>query len=230
MEFTILMPCLNEEKTIKESIQAAKKSIQETGITAEILVIDNGCEDNSPKIAEQMGAKVVKEDKRGYGNALKRGIEEAEGKYIIMGDCDMSYDFSALKPFIDRLRRGDHLVVGDRFSGGIEAGAMPWSHKYIGNPAISFIGRRICKTKVKDFYCGLRGFNTDKIRRLCLRAPGMEFAIEMIVEAQKAGYKISNVPIVLHKDGRDGRSHLNTIKDGLRTFRYLYSAKWDSLC
>ena len=222
-EFTFLMPCLNEERTLGDCIRTINKTIFEERLDAEVLVVDNGSTDNSVEIACSLGARVVQEDKKGYGNALLKGIQEAKGKYIIMGDCDMSYDFSSVHAFIEYLRLGFDLVMGNRFAGGIEKGAMPWSHQYIGNPLISLVGRKICNSRIGDFCCGLRGFNTESIRKLHLRMPGMEFGVEMVVAAEKADYNTINTPIILHPDGRDRKPHLKTIKDGFRVFRYLFS-------
>ena len=222
-EFTFLMPCLNEERTIGDCIKAIKESISKECLDAEILVVDNGSTDRSSEIALSMGARVVFEQNKGYGSALIRGIKEAEGKYTIMGDCDMSYDFSSVSEFVKYLRLGADLVMGNRFAGGIEKGAMPWSHRYIGNPLISLAGRIICKSKIGDFCCGLRGFDTERMRKVPLRGTGMEFSVEMVVAAEKAKYLTINTPIILHPDGRDRKPHLNTFKDGLRILRYYLS-------
>ncbi|MBO4847201.1 MAG: glycosyltransferase family 2 protein [Lachnospiraceae bacterium] len=224
-ELTILMPCLNEERTITECISLAAEFIKKNEIDAEILVVDNGSTDNSLEAASYMGVRVVVEENQGYGNALKRGINEAKGRYIIMGDSDMSYDFVKLTPFMIKLRGGDDLVIGDRFGGHINKGAMTWSHKYIGNPLLSSLGRYLSGSNINDFNCGLRGFNTEKIKKLNLSTEGMEFATEMIFKSQKAGYRISEVPITLHKDKRNGPSHLNTLRDGFRIINYMFKER-----
>lgn len=227
-ELTILMPCLNEEKTITECINSAYRFINESKIDAEILIVDNGSTDNSLEAASYMGVRVVVEENKGYGNALKKGIEEAYGKYVVMGDCDMSYDFTKLSTFIERLKNGDDLVIGDRFGGKIEKDAMSWTHRYIGNPLLSLLGRILSGSKVRDFNCGLRGFNRNSIKRLNLMTEGMEFATEMIFKAQKAGYKVSDVPITLYRDRRGGPSHLNTIRDGFRIIDYMFRERGEN--
>ena len=216
MELTILMPCLNEEKTIGDCIKQAKKFIEKNNLSAEILIADNGSTDNSVKIAESLGARVVAISKKGYGNALKGGIKEARGKYIIMGDCDMSYDFLNLELFLEMLRQGIDFVIGNRFKGGIKKGAMPKLHRYFGVPILSFIGRIIYGVKIGDFHCGLRGFSSDAVRSLNLKSEGMEFATEIIGAFSKKGFKIIEIPTVLNKDLRNGRSHLRSFRDGFR--------------
>lgn len=222
-ELTVLMPCLNEEKTLGDCIRIAKDCAESLGIDYEILIVDNGSTDSSVSIAKELGARVVAEDEKGYGAALRRGIKEACGKYTIMGDCDLSYDFAEIGAFMEKLREGNKLVMGNRFAGGIMKGAMPWSHRVIGNPLISKVGRHICKCDIGDFCCGLRGFDTKAMQELCFRTTGMEFSVEMVVVAKKAGYSSANIPIKLHPDGRDRAPHLRTIKDGLRVFKYFGS-------
>ena len=225
---TVVMPCLNEEKTIGVCIKKAFGFMQEYGIDGEVIIADNGSTDNSAKIATELGAKVVPVKDKGYGCALRGGIDAAEYEYIIMGDADDSYDFAALHGFIDKLNEGYELVMGNRFAGGIEKGAMSFSHQYIGNPFLSGLGRILFRTKIGDFHCGLRGFRKDAILRLGLCTTGMEFASEMVVKAVLFKLKISEIPIKLYPDGRDRPPHLRSIPDGLRHLEFLlvYSPKW----
>jgi len=220
MELTILMPCLNEAKTIGLAIAEAQRFLSENNIVGEILVSDNMSDDDSAEIAEKSGARVVKAAVKGYGSALICGINSAKGKYIIMGDCDMSYDFYNLGMFIDKLREGYALVMGNRFKGGIEKGAMPFIHR-LGVPFLSFIGRLRYKVNVGDFHCGLRGFDREKALSLGLSCCGMEFATEIIGRFALSGYKIAEIPTVLRKDMRNGKSHLRSIPDGLRHLRLM---------
>lgn len=231
MELTVLIPCLNEEKTLAICISKAKQFFEKYSCEAEVLVVDNGSTDNSMSIAESSGARVVVCKKKGYGAALIAGINASNGKYIIMGDADDSYDFSKLELYLKNLRKGVDLVIGNRFSGGIEKGAMPFLHRYIGNPTLSFIGRIFFKAEVFDFHCGLRGVNKDKITKLKLNSNGMEFASEMVVKATLAHYKIVEVPTTLSKDGRDRKPHLNTWRDGWRHLVLLfgYAPNWSLL-
>ncbi|MBQ7981729.1 MAG: glycosyltransferase family 2 protein [Oscillospiraceae bacterium] len=221
IELTILMPCLNEEKTISFCIDEAKRFIKESGISAEILIADNGSTDRSAEIAESMGARVVTIAEKGYGNALIGGIKAAYGKYIIMGDCDMSYDFYHLDEFVKKLREGNCLVMGNRFKGGIEKGAMPFSHKYFGVPFLSLAGRLRYNTAIGDFHCGIRGFNREKALALGLKCTGMEFATEIIARFVKSGEKTEEIPVPLRKDGRNAKSHLRSIPDGLRHLKFI---------
>ena len=222
MELTILMPCLNEEKTIAFCINEAKEYISKSNIDAEILIADNGSEDASAKIAEELGARVICAETRGYGAALRAGIDAAQGKYIIMGDSDGSYDFKNLEGFVGKLREGYQLVMGNRFRGGIEKGAMPFLHK-IGVPVLSLLARIKCGAKVGDFHCGLRGFDAESARSLSLSCNGMEFATEIICRFAKSGAKICEVPTPLRKDKREGKPHLRTFRDGWRHLRYIIS-------
>lgn len=224
MEFTILMPCLNEAATLAYCIMEAQGSIDRLGLDAEILIADNRSSDGSPDIARENGARVVTVAERGYGAAIIGGIRAAEGKYIIMGDCDGSYDFTALDPFVDRLRGGVALVMGDRFLGGIEKGAMPMSHRW-GVPLLSALARWRFKTSVRDFHCGLRGFDREAALALGLRCPGMEFATEMIARFARSGARIEQVPTVLRRDMRPGKPHLHTLRDGLRHLRFILRAQ-----
>jgi len=228
LELTILMPCLNEAETLKFCIDKANQFLTRTGVSGEVLIADNGSNDNSQQIAMNAGARVIDVKQKGYGSALISGINEARGKYIIMGDADDSYDFSQLDLFVDELRRGSDLVMGNRFKGGIRKNAMPFLHKYLGNPVLSFIGKLFFKIDIGDFHCGLRGFNATKIRSLNLKTTGMEFASEMIVKSRFAGLKMVEVPTVLYPDGRSRPPHLKTWRDGWRhlVFLLIYSPRW----
>ncbi len=227
-ELTILMPCLNEEETVGICVDKAKQFIESNGLDGEVLVADNGSVDGSRDIAAQHGARVVFAPRRGYGAALQTGITAACSKYIIMGDADASYDFSSLSMFVDRLRKGDELVMGNRFQGGIEKGAMPYLHRYLGNPVLSWIGRVFFNVHVGDFHSGLRGFNKASIMRLGLRTQGMEFASEMVVKSALHNLRISEVPITLYPDGRSHPPHLRTWSDGWRHLKFLllYCPRW----
>lgn len=216
LELSILIPCLNEAGTVEKCIEKAKTFLEKESVQGEILVVDNASTDASGEIATKAGAKVVKEIRKGYGYALRAGIRQAKGNYIIMGDADDSYDFSELMPMLQKLRGGVDLVVGNRFQGGIEKGAMPFLHRYLGNPVLSFFGRLLYPCKVRDFHCGLRGFDREKFAKLPFQSTGMEFASEMILLAKKAGYQIEEVPVKLYPDGREGASHLKAFRDGLR--------------
>ena len=228
MELTILMPCLNEAETIEICISKAKTFLEKEHIDGEVLISDNGSTDESVDIAMKLGARVVHAEQKGYGAALIKGSKEARGKYVIMGDADDSYDFENLMPFVERLREGYDLVMGNRFEGGIGKDAMPWSHRYIGNPVLSFIGRLFFKSRIKDFHCGLRGFNRESILALGLRTTGMEYASEMVVMSELNGYKITEVPTTLKKDGRSRPPHLRSLRDGWRHLKFLlmYAPNW----
>ncbi|MBP6432916.1 MAG: glycosyltransferase family 2 protein [Ferruginibacter sp.] len=227
-ELTILMPCLNEEMTLATCINKAKRFIERSKISAEILIADNGSTDNSIPLAQGLGARVVRIEQKGYGSALLGGIKAAHGKFIIMADSDDSYDFENLEPFVERLRSGVDFVIGNRFKGGIDDGAMPFLHRYLGNPVLSFIGRLFFSIPVNDFHCGLRGFNREKMLSVNLRTPGMEFASEMVVKSSLHKLRIEEVPTTLKKDGRNRKPHLNTWRDGWRHLRFLliYSPRW----
>ena len=228
LQLTILMPCLNEAETIGICIRKARGYIERSGIPGEVLIADNGSTDGSREIALELGAKVVSVPEKGYGSALISGINSARGEYIIMGDADDSYDFSNLDPFIQELQRGGDLVMGNRFKGGIRKNAMPFLHKKLGNPVLSFIGRLFFDIKIGDFHCGLRGFKAEKIRSLNLKTTGMEFASEMIVKARFFNLNIVEVPTVLYPDGRSRPPHLKTWRDGWRhlVFLLIYSPRW----
>lgn len=228
LELTILMPCLNEAETLAVCIDKAMAFLARAGVSGEVLVADNGSTDGSQAIARDRGARVVDVPARGYGAALLGGISAARGCYVIMGDADDSYDFSRLEPFLDRLRTGADLVLGNRFKGGIERGAMPFLHRYLGNPVLSFLGRIFFSIPVGDFHCGLRGFNTQAMRSLGLQTTGMEFASEMVVRAALAGLRIEEAPTTLKPDGRSRPPHLRTWRDGWRHLKFLlmYSPRW----
>jgi hypothetical protein len=228
MELTILMPCLNEAETVGSCVDQARGFLSRAAVDGEVLVADNGSTDGSQAIAEAGGARVVPVAERGYGAALRGGIAAARGRFIIMGDADQSYDFSRLDGFLSELRRGADLVMGNRFLGGIQAGAMPRLHHWLGNPLLSFIGRLFFKIRVRDFHCGLRGFNTQAIRALDLRTSGMEFASEMVVRAGLEKLRVLEVPTTLSPDGRSRPPHLRTWRDGWRHLKFLliYSPRW----
>lgn len=221
MELSIVMPCLNEARTLPACIAKAKAFLQRSGIDGEIVVADNGSTDGSQALAERLGARVVRASERGYGAALRAGIAAARGRYVIMGDADDSYDFENLDAFVERLRAGFALVMGNRFAGGIAPGAMPWHHRYVGNPVLTFVGRLFFKSPVRDFHCGLRGFDRERILALGLSSPGMEFASEMVVKATLARLRIAEVPTTLRPDGRDRPPHLRSFRDGWRHLRFL---------
>ncbi len=228
IELTILMPCLNEAETLATCIRKAKTFLHNEKISGEILIADNGSTDGSQQIAKEQGANLINVATRGYGAALKSGIAAAKGQYIIMGDADDSYDFQHLTDFIKQLREGDDLVMGNRFKGGIQRGAMPFLNRYVGNPILSFIGRQFFKSRIGDFHCGLRGFRRDVFQQLSLQGDGMEFASEMIVKASLNKLKITEVPTPLFPDGRNRRPHLRPWRDGWRHLRLLllFSPRW----
>jgi glycosyltransferase involved in cell wall biosynthesis len=228
MELTILMPCLNEASTVETCIRKARAYLDKRSITGEVLVADNGSTDGSQTIAAAAGARVIEVASKGYGAALMGGIEAANGRYVIMADADDSYDFTDLDGFVDRLRRGFKLVIGNRFQGGIKPGAMPALNRYLGNPVLSLVGRTLFASTVGDFHCGLRGFERQAILDLSLRAPGMEFASEMVVKASLASLEIAEVPTTLSPDGRQRAPHLRPWRDGWRHLRFmlLRSPQW----
>ncbi|WP_442575057.1 glycosyltransferase family 2 protein [Microbacterium sp. F51-2R] len=228
IELTILMPCLNEAETLAVCIEKAQGFLERTGIDGEVLISDNGSTDGSQAIAEGLGARVSPAARRGYGAALTNGIDAARGRYVIMGDADDSYDFTSLDPFVERLRDGADLVMGNRFAGGIAPGAMPPLHKYLGNPVLSRIGQLFFRPNIGDFHCGLRGFNRARIQQLDLQTTGMEFASEMVVKASLARYRIDEVPTTLKKDGRSRPPHLRSWHDGWRHLRFLllFAPRW----
>src|ERR1700678_3126810 len=228
MELTILMPCLDEALTVEICVQKARAYLNRAGITGEILVADNGSTDGSQSLAEAAGGRVVQIESKGYGAALIGGIEAAKGRFVIMADADDSYDFTDLDGFVDRLRRGFKILIGNRFQGKIKPGAMPLLNRYLGNPVLSLIGRTLFASPIGDFHCGLRGFERQAILGLNLRAPGMEFASEMVVKASLASLRIAEVPTTLSPDGRQRAPHLRPWRDGWRHLRFmlLRSPQW----
>jgi glycosyltransferase involved in cell wall biosynthesis len=228
MELTILMPCLNEALTVETCIRKARAYLERRNIAGEVLIADNGSTDGSQSLAQAAGARVIQIPKKGYGAALIGGIQAANGRFVIMADADDSYDFTDLDGFLDRLRRGFKLVIGNRFKGGIMPGAMPVLNRYLGNPVLSFIGRALFASPVGDFHCGMRGFDREAILQLQLRASGMEFASEMVVKASLAQLKIAEVPTTLSPDGRQRAPHLRPWRDGWRHLRFmlLRSPQW----
>jgi hypothetical protein len=228
IELTILMPCLNEAETVATCVGKARQFLDDHGVLGEVLVADNGSTDGSGDLAIKAGARVVTVPESGYGNTLMGGIGDARGRYVIMGDADDSYDFLALQPFLDDLRAGADLVMGNRFAGGIAPGAMPALHRYLGNPVLSFIGRLFFGSELGDFHCGMRGFSRESVLALDLQASGMEFASEMVVKATLARQRISEVPTTLSPDGRSRSPHLRSWRDGWRHLRFLllYSPRW----
>jgi glycosyltransferase involved in cell wall biosynthesis len=231
MDLTIVMPCLNEAETLATCIRKALLGIQAAGITGEVVIADNGSTDGSREIATREGARVVAVPHKGYGHALRGGIEAAEGKWILMGDADDSYDFSNISAFVKMLEQGNDLVMGCRMpSGGgtVSPGAMPWKHRWIGNPVLTFIGRLFFKAPAHDFHCGMRGFTKEAYARMELRTTGMEFASEMVIKATLTGLKFAEVPITLYPDGRSRAPHLRSWRDGWRHLRFmlLFSPRW----
>lgn len=220
IELSIVMPCLNEAKTLEVCIQKALGFLERAGVAGEVIVADNGSTDGSQALAERLGARVVAVPRKGYGAALKGGFESARGRYLVMGDSDDSYDFSALAPFLERLRAGDDLVVGNRFRGGIAPGAMPPLHQYFGNPLLSLFAKVFFRVPIGDVYCGLRGLQRSLFERLELQSSGMEFALEMIVKSKRLGVTIAEVPTTLSPDGRGRPPHLNTWRDGRRSLLF----------
>lgn len=221
IELTILMPCLNEAETLGICIDKARAFLWRTGISGEVVIADNGSDDGSQAIARSHGARVVAVASRGYGAALIAGIGSARGRFIVMGDSDNSYDFANLDAFVDRLRAGYDVVMGNRFRGGIAESAMPALHRYLGNPILSFVGRLFFRSAIGDFHCGLRGFSREAVVKLGLDSPGMEFASEMVVKATLAGLKITEVPTTLSPDGRSRAPHLRSWPDGWRHLKLL---------
>ncbi len=231
LDLSVVMPCLNEAETLGICIEKARQKMAELGIHGEVLIGDNGSTDGSIAIAEQAGARIVHVAEKGYGNALYGAIQAAKGKYILMGDADDSYDFGELDKFYHTLEKGYHLVMGCRLpwgGGTIKKGAMPWLHRYLGNPVITLIGKIFFNSGVNDFYCGMRAFTREAIDRMNLQADGMVFATEMVIKAELYNMKIAEVPITLHPDGRTGKPHLRTWQDGWRTLKFLLmmSPRW----
>jgi glycosyltransferase involved in cell wall biosynthesis len=229
IEISIVIPCLNESKTLATCIEKAKRGIAATGLSSEIIVADNGSTDDSIAIAKKLAVTVVHVDKKGYGSAIRGGIQAAQGSYIIMADADGSYDFSAIAPFIQKLKNeGFDLVIGNRFKGGIEPGAMPFWNRYLGTPVISWIGNMMYGTHIGDYNGGLRGGTKSAFNELNLSSSGMELASEMIVAAATKGMRITEIPITLSKDGRDRKPHLRPVRDGLRHLKLLVSYTYEN--
>jgi glycosyltransferase involved in cell wall biosynthesis len=228
LELTILMPCLNEAETVGKCVEKAQLFINRHGVRGEVLISDNGSEDGSPDIARRLGARAVHAPTRGYGAALIHGILAARGKFVIMGDADDSYDFAELLPFLEKLRAGADVVIGNRFEGDIKPGAMPWKNRWIGTPVLSVLGHLFFHSPVRDFNCGLRGISRAAFETMDLRTIGMEFASEMIVKATLLRLKVAEVPTTLSPDGRSRPPHLRPWRDGWRHLRFLlmYSPRW----
>jgi glycosyltransferase involved in cell wall biosynthesis len=228
MELSVVLPCLNERETVGECVRKAFDVLRSAGIDGEVIVADNGSADGSQEIAYHAGARVVNVSGKGYGSALMGGIEEARGTYVVMADADDSYDFSHIPRFLEQLRSGSDLVMGNRFSGGIQDGAMPFLHRYLGNPGLTAVGRLFFRSPAKDFHCGLRAFRKDSFRRMNIRSTGMEFASEMVVKASLLGMRVCEVPTTLSPDRRTRAPHLRTWRDGWRHLRFLlmYSPRW----
>ena len=224
MDLTILMPCLNEAETLARCITAARTGLARSGVAGEVLIADNGSTDGSQAIAEKLGACVVAVQAKGYGNALRGGIQAARGRWILMGDADDSYDFSQADRFVEHFQAGCDLVMGCRLPAGggtIMPGAMPWKNRWIGNPLLSFIGRLFFRCPVRDFHCGLRGFTKSAYDRMELQTTGMEFASEMVIKATLKQMRIAEVPVTLRKDGRSRPPHLKPWRDGWRHLRFM---------
>ncbi len=219
------MPCLNESATLPRCIAKAQQAFRGLGVAGEVIVADNGSSDGSPRLARRHGARVVAVPAKGYGNALRGGIAAARGRFVVMGDCDDSYDFSAIGPFLDKLRQGFDLVMGNRFKGGIMPRAMPWKNRWIGNPVLSALGRLFFRCPVGDVQCGLRAFRKDAYDRLELRTEGMEFASEMVIQGTLKRLRIAEVPTILHKDGRSRPPHLRPWRDGFRNLQLMLLCK-----
>lgn len=228
MKLSILMPCLNESETLEACIKKAQGWLRTSGVEGEVVVADNGSTDGSQDIACRNGARVVNVPVRGYGSALFYGALAADGEYVVMGDSDDSYDFGNLDAFVEKLDEGFDLVIGNRFLGGIEPGAMPWKNRYIGNPVLTWIGRALFRCPAKDFHCGLRGFRKSAFLRMDLRTTGMEFASEMVIKANLMKMRIAEVPTTLSRDGRSRPPHLRPWRDGWRHLRFmlLFSPRW----
>jgi glycosyltransferase involved in cell wall biosynthesis len=231
LDLTILMPCLDEAETLAACIAKAKLGLERAGVSGEVLIADNGSTDGSIELAEKHGARVVRVAAKGYGSALRGGIEAAHGRWLLMGDADDSYDFSEAPRFVEKLREGNDLVMGCRLPAGggtISAGAMPWKNRWLGNPTLSFLGRLFFRTPIRDFHCGLRAFTREAYERMQPKTTGMEFASEMVMKASIAGMRVAEVPITLHKDGRSRPPHLKPWRDGWRHLRFMliYSPRW----
>jgi glycosyltransferase involved in cell wall biosynthesis len=223
-----VMPCLNEERTLGLCIEKAQRAFREMGIVGEVVVADNGSIDNSVAVAESLGARVVSEPRKGYGSALMAGIAAARGSIVVMADADDSYDWASLGQFVRKIEQGYDLVMGNRFKGGIEPGAMPALHRYLGNPVLSTLARVMYRIPIADFHCGMRAFTREAFLRMDVRTLGMEFATEMIVNASHAGLRIAEIPTRLYPDKRDRPPHLRSFRDGWRHLRFMltYAPDW----
>jgi glycosyltransferase involved in cell wall biosynthesis len=221
IRLTAVMPCLNEERTVGRCVEKAFMAFRSMGIVGEVIVADNGSTDRSAEVAATLGARVVRVSAKGYGAALIAGIEAARGEYVVMADSDDSYDWLCLEPFVRKLDEGHDLVIGNRFAGGIEPGAMPRLHRYFGNPILSWLARTVHQAPIGDFHCGMRAFRRNSFQKMRVRTAGMEFATEMIVNSVKAGLRVAEVPTRLQRDGRDRRPHLRSFRDGWRHLRFI---------
>ncbi|MCA9043107.1 MAG: glycosyltransferase family 2 protein [Planctomycetaceae bacterium] len=228
IEVSVVIPCRNEERTLAGCILEALEACKSAGISGEVIVANNGSTDNSQAVAEAHGARVVDVQEVGYGNALRGGIAQARGKFIVMGDADGSYQFCEIPRFVEQLRNGFDLVMGNRFKGGIDPGAMPWLHRYFGNPVLSWIGRRLFRSPIGDFQCGLRAFSRQAYDAMQTTAPGMEFASEIVVRATQMNLRVTEIPIQLKPDGRNGPSHLRTWRDGWRNICLMARLRFQS--
>jgi glycosyltransferase involved in cell wall biosynthesis len=228
IELSVVLPCLNERETVGLCVQKAVAALANAGISGEVIVADNGSTDGSIELAESAGARVAHVSQRGYGNALRGGIQSAHGTYVLMADSDDSYDFTHIPRFVEQLRSGSELVMGNRFLGGIRGGAMPLLHRYLGNPVLTAVGRLFFHSPVRDFHCGIRAFRKESYERMDIRSTGMEFASEMVVKASLLRMKVSEIPTTLSPDGRSHPPHLRTWHDGWRHLRFLlmYSPRW----
>jgi glycosyltransferase involved in cell wall biosynthesis len=226
MEVTVLLPCLNEARTVAQCVHLARQVLSQHRLRGEVLVVDNASTDASAELAEAAGARVIREELRGYGHAVRAGIRAAQGRFIIMADADASYDLADIPRFLERLRAGDELVMGNRFQGGIKPHAMPWLNRHLGNPLLSRLGRLLFRCPIRDFHCGMRGFQRDSIRCLKLCSNGMELASEMVAKAALSGQRVSEIATTLSPDGRDRDPHLRPWRDGLRHVRLMLQTWW----
>src|SRR5258705_3417510 len=228
VEVSVVIPCLNEANSLAHCVDKAMKAFREAGLPGEVVVADNGSTDGSIEIAEERGARVIRVAERGYGAALRAGIAGARGPYIVMGDADDSYDFTDVPRFVEKLREGHDIVLGNRFRGGIKPGAMPPLHKYFGNPGLTALLNTLFHAHIGDGYCGMRGFTRKLYDRLDLRSTGMEFALEMVIKSAQIGARIAEIPIILWPDKRGRAPHLRSFRDGWRSIRFmlLYAPNW----
>ena len=228
LEVSIVIPCLNEAKTLGACINKAMKAFHESGIRGEVVVADNGSTDGSIELAQSLGARVAHATAKGYGNALRKGIEEARAEFIVIGDADDTYDFGDVPRFVEKAREGYEIVMGNRFKGGIKPGAMRWTHQYFGNPVMTAILNVMFRTGIRDAHTGMRGFTKDVFRRMDLRTTGWEFASEFVIKATKLGARITEIPIVLWPDNRGRPPHLRSIPGAWRNLRFmfLFAPQW----